>query len=65
MPDEKPDENKPQVEEPPKGDDSGDLPPPNRDIAEPEKGPKIMARWTQPHHEVSVGGYIHNPSFVP
>jgi hypothetical protein len=44
MPDQKPDEKKPDVQEPPKTDDSGDLPPPNRDIQEPEKDPKIMTK---------------------
>jgi hypothetical protein len=44
MPDEKPDEKKPDVQEPPKEDDAGDLPPPNRDIKEPEKDPKILAQ---------------------
>jgi hypothetical protein len=43
MPDERPDEKKPDVQEPPK-DDDGDLPPPNRDIQEPEKDPKILAQ---------------------
>jgi hypothetical protein len=42
MPDEKPDEKKPEVQEPPKEDDSGDLPPPNCDIKEPEKDPNIF-----------------------
>jgi hypothetical protein len=32
------------VQEPPKTDDSGDLPPPKRDIQEPEKDPKIMTK---------------------
>jgi hypothetical protein len=44
MPDEKPDEKKPDVKDPPKEDDAGDLPPPNRDINEPEKDPKILTR---------------------
>jgi hypothetical protein len=44
MPDEKPDENKPDVQEPQKEDDAGDFPPPNRDIQEPEKDPKIMTK---------------------
>jgi hypothetical protein len=44
MPDEKPDEKKPDLQEPPKEDDPGDLPPPNRDIKEPEKDSKILAQ---------------------
>ena len=40
----KSDEKKPDVQEPPKTDDSGNLPPPKRDIQEPEKDPKIMTK---------------------
>jgi hypothetical protein len=36
-------EKKPNVQEPPKDDDEGDLPP-NRDIKEPEKDPKISVQ---------------------
>jgi hypothetical protein len=39
----KPDEKNPNVQEPPKDDDEGDLPP-NRDIKEPEKDPKISVQ---------------------
>jgi hypothetical protein len=47
MPDEKPDEKKPDVQEPPKKDDEDDLPPPNRDIKEPEQDPKRLAEPSQ------------------
>ena len=38
-----PDDRKPPVQEPPKTQDEGDLPPPNRDIQEPERDPKRIA----------------------